>query len=207
MDNLIRPVTVGGLVPDFTLKTYDPARQGFGTFELAKQKAAGRWTILFFYPADFTFVCATEFAALAEKDAEMRKLGADVVTVSNDTEFVHLAWQRSEEELAGVRFPMGADPRGVLGRLFGVLDENSGLTLRGTFLISPDGKLMNSEVNFYNLGRNVDELLRKLKGNLYLAANGSEACPAKWSAHGDATLKPGPELVGKVRQALANQGA
>jgi hypothetical protein len=92
-------------------------------------------------------------------------MGADVVTVSTDTEFVHLAWQRHEKELENVKFQMGADPTGNTGRLLGVYDDGSGLTLRGTFIINPEGVLMNSEVNFYNMGRNIDELMRKFKAN------------------------------------------
>ena len=127
------------------------------------------------------------------------------MTISTDTQFVHLAWKRDEKELADVAFPMGADPTGNVGRMFGVLDEGSGLTLRGTFIISPQGQLMNSEVNFYNMGRNIDELLRKFKANLYLEKKPSEGCPSKWKDEGDATLKPGPELVGRVHEAL-NEG-
>jgi peroxiredoxin (alkyl hydroperoxide reductase subunit C) len=128
-----------------------------------------------------------------------------VVTVSNDTQFVHLAWQRSEKELADVKFSMGADPTGKVGRMFGVYDAASGLTLRGTFIINPAGKLLNSEVNFYNLGRNIDELMRRFKANLYLAKKPTEGCPSKWKDEGDATLTPGPEMVGRVHEALAAQ--
>jgi peroxiredoxin (alkyl hydroperoxide reductase subunit C) len=97
---------------------------------------------------------------------------------------------------------MGADPSGRLGRLFGVLDENAGLSLRGTFVVSPQGTLLNSEVNFFNLGRNVDELLRKVKANLYLSKKKDEACPSKWKDEGDKTLKPSAEMVGRVAEAL-----
>ncbi len=97
---------------------------------------------------------------------------------------------------------MGADPRGSVARMFGILDENSGLTLRGTFVISPQGTLLNSEVNFYNLGRNIDDLLRRLKANMYLAKHPKEACPAKWKDEGDKTLTGGAKLVGKVFEAL-----
>ena len=132
----------------------------------------------------------------------MKKLGAEVITVSTDTKFVHLAWQRDEKDLANVKYPMGADPTGKLSRQYGVYDEGSGLALRGTFIISPDGVLMNSEVNFYNMGRNIDELIRKLKANIYLRKKKSEACPSKWKDEGDKTLTPGPALVGKVHEAL-----
>ncbi len=145
-------------------------------------------------------------AALAEQQDRFAKMGAELITVSTDTEFVHLAWKRDEKELADVTYAMGADPTGNLSRLFGIYDENTGLALRGVFIISPDGTLFNSEVNFYNMGRNIDELMRKFKANLYLsrkAKEGSdEGCPSKWKDDGDATLRPGPEMVGRVHEAL-----
>jgi peroxiredoxin (alkyl hydroperoxide reductase subunit C) len=129
-------------------------------------------------------------------------MGAEVVTVSCDTEFVHLAWKDAEGGLADVEFPMGADPTGKLARMFGVYIEDAGVSLRGTFIISPEGKLMNSDCNFLNMGRNIDELMRRFKANLYLAKKTAEGCPAKWKDEGDATLTPGPELVGKVHETL-----
>jgi peroxiredoxin (alkyl hydroperoxide reductase subunit C) len=129
-------------------------------------------------------------------------MGATLVTISTDTEFVHLAWQRDEGELAAVKYLMGADPTGTVSRLFGVYDEATGLALRGTFIISPDGTLFNSELNFYNMGRNIDELMRKFKANLYLSRKTKEGCPSKWKDDGDVTLKPSPKLVGKVHEAL-----
>lgn len=129
-------------------------------------------------------------------------MGCDIVTVSTDTKFVHLAWQRSEKELAQVRYPMAADPTGKVARMFGVYDDNTGLALRGTFIINPDGVLVNQEVNFYNLGRNVDELMRKFKANLYMSRKPQEVCPSKWRDEGDKTLTPSPDLVGRVHEAL-----
>ena len=125
-----------------------------------------------------------------------------MVTVSTDTKFVHLAWQRDEKLLEKVKYPMGSDPTGKLSRMFGIYDDESGLALRGTFVISPDGILFNSEVNFYNLGRNVEEILRKVNANIHLAANPVEACPAQWKKEGDKTLKPSAKMVGKVYEAL-----
>jgi peroxiredoxin (alkyl hydroperoxide reductase subunit C) len=129
-------------------------------------------------------------------------MGAQLITVSTDTEFVHLAWKRDEKELADVKFLMGADPTGNLSRLFGVYDPATGLALRGSFLIAPDGTLLNSEVNFYNMGRNIDELMRKFKANIHLSKKVDEGCPSKWKDEGDKTLRPGPEMVGKVHEAL-----
>jgi peroxiredoxin (alkyl hydroperoxide reductase subunit C) len=129
-------------------------------------------------------------------------MGCDVVTVSTDTEYVHKAWQEHEKELAQVRYRMGADPSGRLARLFGVYDEETGLALRGTFIINPAGVLLNAEINYYNLGRNVDELLRKFKANLYMARKASEVCPSKWKDEGDRTLTPSADMVGRVHEAL-----
>lgn len=122
--------------------------------------------------------------------------------MSTDTQFVHLAWKRDEKSLEKVRFPMAADPTGKVSRMFGVYDEATGLALRGTFIINPEGTVLNSEVNFYNMGRNVDELLRKLKANIYLSKHSEDACPAQWREEGDKTLTPSPDMVGKVYEAL-----
>ena len=130
-------------------------------------------------------------------------MGCDIITVSTDTQYVHLAWQKSEKELANVKYPMAADPTGKVSRMFGVYDENTGLALRGTFIINPEGVLLNSEVNFYNLGRNIDELLRKFKANIYMTRKSNEVCPSKWKEEGDKTLvNPGAQMVGKVHEAL-----
>jgi peroxiredoxin (alkyl hydroperoxide reductase subunit C) len=130
-------------------------------------------------------------------------MGCDVVTVSTDTKFVHLAWQRSEKELARVRYPMAADPTGKVSRLFGVYDDATGLALRGTFIITPQGVLINAETSFYNLGRNIDEMMRKFKANLYMTRKANEVCPSKWRDEGDKTLvNPGADMVGRVHEAL-----
>lgn len=129
-------------------------------------------------------------------------MGAEIITVSCDTQFVHLAWQRDEKSLEKVKYSMGADPTGNLAKMFGVYDDETGLALRGTFIISPDGTLMNAEVNYYNMGRNVDELMRKFKANLHLSKHPQQGCPSKWKDKGDKTLTPSAKLVGKVHEAL-----
>ena len=129
-------------------------------------------------------------------------MGCDIVTVSTDTQFVHLAWQRHEKELANVAYSMAADPTGRVSRMFGVYDEDTGLALRGTFMINPEGKLLNSEMNYYNLGRNIEELMRKFKANIYLAKKPTEVCPSKWKDEGDVTLIPSAAGVGRVHEAL-----
>jgi len=195
------PIQVGRNVPDFTLESYDPVEYSFGQVSLGKLRKQGKWTILVFYPADFTFVCSTELGDLADEYENFKKAGAEVITVSTDTPYVHLAWKREEKFLEKARFPMAADPTGQVSRMFGIYDEDTGLALRGTFIISPEGTLVASEVNYYNVGRNAKELLRKLEASIHVALHPEEACPARWEK-GDKTLTPSPELVGKVYEAL-----
>lgn len=192
---------VGQKVPNFEMEVYDPKTLTFAKVSLEDLLRERRWVVLFFYPADFTFVCPTELADLAEYYGELQGMGVEVISVSTDTKYTHLAWHRAEKLLENVRYLMGADPTGKVSRLFGVYDENTGLALRGTFIINPDGMLVGSEVNFYNVGRNAEELVRKMKANAYLMSHPDEACPAKWK-EGEKTLKPSQELVGKVYEAL-----
>lgn len=194
-------IRVGETVPNFELETFHPGTGEFGRLSLEQLKKDRKWTVLVFYPADYTFVCPTELADVAAQYEAIKKSGCEVISVSTDTKFVHLAWQREEKLLKDLKFPMGADPTGKVSRLFGVYDENTGLALRGTFIISPDGKLTGSEMNFYNVGRSASELLRKVKANAYLATHPEEACPANWD-EGKRTLKPGAKLVGRVSDAM-----
>jgi peroxiredoxin (alkyl hydroperoxide reductase subunit C) len=195
-------VKVGQQVSDFEMDVFDPVRGDFAKISLSNLKQQKKWTVLVFYPADYTFVCPTELADVATVQDELAKAGAAVISVSTDTQFVHLAWQREEKLLKGIKYLMGADPTGKISRLFGVYDEESGLALRGTFIINPEGKLVASEVNFYNVGRSAAELLRKMQANAYLLTHPEEACPANWSKGGK-TLTPGTKLVGRVAEALS----
>ncbi len=192
---------VGQKVPNFEMEVYDPKTLGFGKASLEDLLRERKWVVLFFYPADFTFVCPTELADLAEHYEELQRMGVEVISVSTDTKYTHLAWQRTEKLLENVKYLMGADPTGKVSRLFGVYDDNTGLALRGTFIINPDGILVSSEVNFYNVGRNAEELVRKMKANAYLISHPDEACPARWK-EGKKTLKPSQEMVGRVYEAL-----
>ncbi|MBI5217240.1 MAG: redoxin domain-containing protein [Ignavibacteriae bacterium] len=194
-------IHVGDVVPDFTIDAFDPTEHGFVEIKLKNILKKKKWTILFFYPADFTFVCPTELADLGAKHAELKKLGVEVISVSTDTKYTHLGWHQSEGMLKNVKYLMGADPTGKLSRMFGVYEEPSGLAMRGTFIISPEGRLVGSEVSFDNVGRNAEELVRKMKAHVYVAAHPGEACPAKWE-EGDKTLTPGADLVGKVYDTL-----
>ena len=194
-------VAVGQRVPNFELEIYDPKTGSFGKISLEDFIRERKWLILFFYPADFTFVCPTELADLAEHYEELTDLGAEVVSVSTDTKYTHLAWQRSEKLLEKIRFPMGADPTGKVSKMFGVYDESTGLALRGTFIVNPEGILVGAEINYYNVGRNAEELVRKMRANVYLMDHPEEACPARWEP-GKKTLRPSEDIVGKVYEVL-----
>ncbi|QJB55881.1 redoxin domain-containing protein [Pseudodesulfovibrio sp. zrk46] len=192
---------VGQPVPEFKMESFDPTEGGFNEVDLGAIRKEGKWAILFFYPADFTFVCPTELADLAAKHKELTDLGAEVISVSTDTKFTHLAWKNDERLLADVKYKMAADPTGEVSRFFDVWDYDTGLALRGTFIINPEGLLVSSEINFYNVGRNADELTRKMEANHYLKDHPEEACPAKWTPGGK-TLTPSEKLVGNVYEAL-----
>lgn len=157
----------------------------------------GKWAILFFYPADFTFVCPTELVDMAEHYDKFRELGAEVYSVSTDSKFTHKAWHDTSESIAKVKFPMLADKTGALSEYFGVLNKEDFLCYRGTLIINPEGKVKVAEVQDNGIGRNADELLRKLEAAQFVAEHGDQVCPARWRP-GDATLKPGIELVGKI---------
>ena len=194
-------LSIGQVVPNFEMETFNPAKGDFGKISLDEVKGRKEWLILFFYPADFTFVCPTELNDLADKHKELKDLGCEVVSVSTDTKYSHMAWHQSERLLEGVKYLMGADPTGKVSKLFGIYDENTGLALRGTFIINPEGKLIGSEVNFYNNGRNAEELLRKMQANAYLVTHTDQVCPAKWR-EGDKTITPSAKIVGKIYEAM-----
>ena len=188
---------IGDRIPEIEIEAYLPAKKDFGKITFQDISKQGKWLILFFYPADYTFVCPTELADMEAVYAELKKEGAELVAISTDTHFVHYAWQRAEKLLTDITYPMGADPTHAVSKTLGVYDNATGLALRGTFLVDPDGKLVASEVNFYSVGRNSDELLRKFKAFKHVRENPTNVCPAKWSP-GQKTLTPGKELVGNV---------
>ncbi|UYV20122.1 peroxiredoxin [Halomonas qaidamensis] len=157
----------------------------------------GQWSIFFFYPADFTFVCPTELGDLADNYAEFKKLGVEIYSVSTDTHFTHKAWHDSSETIGKLQYPMIADPTLQISRNFDVLIEEAGLAERGTFVVDPDGKIQIVEINAGNIGRNAEELLRKVKAAQYVRENPNEVCPAKWK-EGEETLAPSLDLVGKI---------
>jgi len=188
---------VGQKAPDFEAKAY--YEKSFKNVKLSDY--AGKWVMLCFYPGDFTFVCATEVAAVASKYEEFKKLGVEVLSISVDSVYVHKMW--NDEELAkmvdgGVQFPMLSDGNGKIGRLYGVYNEEAGVEVRGRFLIEPDGVIQAYEVLTPPVGRKVDETLRQIQAYQHVRnSNNTEVTPAGWTP-GKKTLKPGPSLVGKV---------
>jgi peroxiredoxin (alkyl hydroperoxide reductase subunit C) len=165
--------------------------------DLTEENFKGTWSVLMFYPADFTFVCPTELEDLANLQPEFAKMGVNVYGVSTDTHFAHKAWHDTSEAIKKVNYPLIGDPTGALTRNFEVMIEEEGLALRGTFVINPEGQIKVMEVHDNGIGRDASELMRKVKAAQYVASHPGEVCPAKWT-EGAETLKPSLDLVGKI---------
>ena len=165
--------------------------------DLTEADVKGKWSVFFFYPADFTFVCPTELGDMADLYPEFQKLGVEVYSVSTDTHFTHKAWHDASDTIKKINYPMIGDPTGTITRGFDVMIEEAGLALRGTFLVNPEGVIKVAEIHDLGIGRDAAELLRKVKAAQYVASHPGEVCPAKWK-EGEATLKPSLDLVGKI---------
>ncbi|MGO3743528.1 alkyl hydroperoxide reductase subunit C [Kerstersia sp.] len=165
--------------------------------EVSDASLTGKWSVVVFYPADFTFVCPTELEDLADHYEAFKKLGVEIYSVSTDTHFAHKAWHDTSEAIKKVQYVMVGDPTATLARNFDVLIEEEGLALRGTFLINPEGQIKLCEIHDNGIGRDASELLRKVKAAQYVASHPGEVCPAKWK-EGEATLTPSLDLVGKI---------
>ncbi|MBL7054994.1 redoxin domain-containing protein [Candidatus Woesearchaeota archaeon] len=157
----------------------------------------GKWVILFFYPADFTFVCPTELGELADNYEKIKELGAEVISVSADTAFVHKAWHDNSETIKKIKFPMLADPARRVCKAYSTLIEEEGLSLRATFIIDPEGIVKTFEFHDNSIGRSIEELIRKLQAAKFTAEHKGEVCPMNWKP-GEKTLKPGMDLIGKI---------
>lgn len=184
---------VHSLLPEFKLQAFQD-----GNFRtVTNDEITGKWAIFFFYPADFTFVCPTELEDLAGKYEEFKSMGVEVFSVSTDTHFVHKAWHDASERIRKIKYPMLADPTGRFTRALGVMVEEDGMAFRSTFVVNPEGRIVLVEMQDNNIGRNADELLRKVAAAQFVEAHPGEVCPAKWKK-GEATLKPSIDLVGKL---------
>jgi peroxiredoxin (alkyl hydroperoxide reductase subunit C) len=152
---------------------------------------------VFFYPADFTFVCPTELGDLADQYAKLRDMGVEVYSVSTDTHFTHKAWHDTSDTISKITYPMVGDPTGTIARNFDVMIEEEGLALRGTFVVNPEGEIKVAEIHDLGIGRSAVELVRKVQAAQHIAANPGEVCPAAWTP-GEETLAPSLDLVGKI---------
>jgi peroxiredoxin (alkyl hydroperoxide reductase subunit C) len=184
---------INSRIPEFKVQAFQN-----GEFKTVTDKdVLGKWSIFFFYPADFTFVCPTELVDMAEKYEKFKDLGVEIYSVSTDSHFTHKAWFDTSESIKKIQYPMLADHTGALSRALGVLNEDDFLAYRGTFVANPEGVIKVVEINDGPIGRNAEELLRKVEAAQFVATHDGEVCPAKWKK-GDATLKPSIDLVGKI---------
>ncbi|WP_066056731.1 alkyl hydroperoxide reductase subunit C [Robertmurraya korlensis] len=184
---------IGKEVAPFAAKAYQK-----GEFiDVSEANFKGKWSIVCFYPADFTFVCPTELEDLQNQYATLKDLGVEVYSVSTDTHFTHKAWHDHSEAIGKIEYIMIGDPSQKITRIFDVLDEEEGLADRGTFIIDPDGVIQAVEINAGGIGRDASTLVNKVKAAQYVRNNPGEVCPAKWE-EGAATLKPSLDLVGKI---------
>lgn len=184
---------IGKQLPEFKVQAYHN-----GDFtEVTTESVLGKWGVFFFYPADFTFVCPTELEDLADTYSEFNDLGCEIYSVSTDTHFVHKAWADASSTIQKIQYPMLADPAGVLSRFFGVMVEEEGQALRGTFVINPAGVIKAYEVHDMGIGRNAEELVRKVQAAQFVEEHGDQVCPARWRP-GKETLTPGKDLIGKL---------
>ena len=186
-------IDINATVPDFEL-------DAFFNDDISKLKLSdyrGKWVVLIFYPADFTFVCPTELEDAAKHYDQVKQLGGEIMSISTDTAFVHKAWHDSSPAISKINYPMLADPTGKVARMFGTYVEDEGLSLRGTFIIDPDGILKTIEIHNNDIGRSAKEMVRKLQAAKFVREHGGDVCPASWEP-GDAVLSPGIELIGKL---------
>ena len=180
-------------IPEFSAQAYHA-----GEFKsVSTDDVLGNWAVFCFYPADFTFVCPTELGDLADHYKELKDMGVEVYSISTDTHFVHKAWHDASDTIRKIEFPMIGDPTGVITRGFGVMIEEEGVALRGTFVINPEGEIKVAEIHDLGIGRSAVDLVRKVKAAQYVANNDGQVCTAKWQ-HGEETLTPHLDLVGKI---------
>jgi NADH-dependent peroxiredoxin subunit C len=196
-DNQLREFHMSTLI-NTTIKPFKATAYHNGEFvPVSDADLKGKWSVVFFYPADFTFVCPTELGDLADYYDQLQDMGVEVYSVSTDTHFTHKAWHDASETIKKIKFPMIGDPTGAISRNFEVMIEEDGLALRGTFVMDPEGVIKVSEVHDLGIGRSAKELVRKIQAAQYVASHDGEVCPASWQP-GEETLSPSLDLVGKI---------
>lgn len=187
--------------PHFTLEVYHPSNQTVG--KISTKQLAKKWLVLFYYPADFTFVCPTELADLSRLYPEFKKYGAQIVAVSTDTVYTHKAWLETEKLLKGVKFPLASDHNGKLSCELEIYNEETGMAGRAAFIIDPEGVLRAADIVSDAVGRSASEILRKLKALYFVKKHPGNVCPASWE-EGETTLKPSIKKAGKVYKDFPN---
>ncbi len=187
------PMRIGDTLPEIELHAFHEGKE----VRLQTTDYEGKWTVFFFYPADFTFVCPTELEELADNYEVFKEMNTEIFSVSTDTVFTHKAWKDNSPTIGKVQFPMVADTNGSLSKLFGTYIHEEGLSLRGTFIINPEGELIAMEINNNDIGRSAKELIRKIQAAQFVREHDGQVCPANWQP-GDDTLEPGMDLVGKL---------
>lgn len=183
--------------PEFNEAGKENAYHDGGFKSISKKDMLGHWSLVVFYPGDFTFVCPTELEDLAEKYEEFKKIGVEVYSCSCDTHFVHKAWADASSAIKKVKYPMLADPTGQLANELGILIPEDQMAYRGSFVVNPEGVIKIVELNDNSVGRDAEEILRKIKAAQFVASHDGQVCPAKWR-EGQDTLKPSIDLVGKI---------
>ena len=185
---------IGSTIQPFTATAF---KAGEKFYDVTEKDIDGKWAVFFFYPADFTFVCPTELEDLGEHYDMLQKLGVEVFGVSTDTHFSHKAWHDTSDKIGKLKFPFLGDQMHTLANNFGVLREGQGLADRATFVVDPDGVIQIMEITCEGVGRNANELVRKIRAAQYVRAHPGQVCPAAWE-EGEATLAPSLDLVGKI---------
>ena len=180
-------------ISDFSVQAYHE-----GSFKtITTADVLGKWSVFFFYPADFSSLCPTELEDLADNYDTFAAIGCEIYSISTSTHYVHKAWHETSESIGKINYPMLADPNHALSRDFDVLIEASGMAERGTFIINPEGKIASYEISPGHVGRNADELLRKVQACQFVYEHGDQVCPAKWKPD-EETLKPSLDLAGQL---------
>ena len=185
---------IGKKVPDMKLQVFQDNE--FKDISLGDYR--GKWLVMVFYPADFTFICPTELEDLAAKYEDFKASNAEILSISTDTVFVHKAWHDASDSIKKIKYPMGADPTTKICKKFGTYIKDVGESLRGSFIIDPDGILKAYEIHDNDIGRSSAELLRKLQAAKFVAESGEGVvCPANWKP-GSETLTKSIDLIGKL---------
>lgn len=186
-------ININSIVPDFEAEAY----QDNNIKKIKFSDYKGKWVVLIFYPADFTFVCPTELEDAQNYYDQVKEIEGEIMSISTDTVFVHKAWHDNSPAISKIKYPMLADPTGNISKMFGTYIEKEGLSLRGTFIVDPDGVLRTIEIHDNNIGRSAREMYRKLQAAKFVRDHGGNVCPANWEP-GQDTLKPGVDLIGKI---------